>query len=656
VPVERPIEVLLNEIRVPKSAGQITGRFIPRGEVRGLIVLVQNLPGNYGVQVHAARLIEALVRDVPIEIVCVDGASGPADFSVCDALPSVARRRFFKHLLRKGYATAPEYLAATKPHLVFELWGVDSPRWFRSNHVVAAEIIKKRDDAIELMRTFTERLLSTCAPSLSTDFRILAEARQSYLASDQDGPYDAEGRIKQTRDFDAWLARNRAARAALLKKLKLYGSVTGALDSAKDTVRSELDKVRVSSSHGLPPSTTDLSFDTDIDEFALLVLAELSQSPLDGSVLYLLRAAFLCHRAVQLALPPDQADRFTSLMADGVFDKIEEACRQINRDVSPNDAFQIPDRLKHLLTRADRYYQAAANRSSVMATNTVAELARRKLTRGVLWVSGFHTPHCVESFQVQHGFAVLVVTPKVGQLDHQRTYDERIVSDESDHLEIDHSNVKPEMAHRPPLWMQFVLLSSGMLRRGKELQRRRAIRRWRTPVVDATSLAADARVLAVGCAAPELLAQIGQSVISGYVVGMDHFHTDLIPGPSPEPISSYLRRAGVSNRVNLINHITRFAPFMDSAFDAVISTSIDAIFNAGERKTAVREWVRVLKPGGQVAIVTTSPRQLEFIETILRSLNLERMEVRRFGSFGLSQVQLILAWKRTRLSGAVDHS
>src|SRR6185295_11997184 len=74
-------------------------------------------------------------------------------------------------------------------------------------------------------------------------------------------------------------------------------------------------------------------------------------------------------------------------------------------------------------------------------------------------------------------------------------------------------------------------------------------------------------------------------------------------GNRPEATWENARIEGVANRVEVKDGDARQLPFADHTFDVVISSlAIHNIPTSVERGQAVREMVRVLKPGGRLAI------------------------------------------------------
>ena len=61
---------------------------------------------------------------------------------------------------------------------------------------------------------------------------------------------------------------------------------------------------------------------------------------------------------------------------------------------------------------------------------------------------------------------------------------------------------------------------------------------------------------------------------------------------------------GVADRVDIVDGDMRKMPFADSTFDVVMANlSIHNIYNREERRGAIGEIVRVLKPNGKVALM-----------------------------------------------------
>src|SRR5262249_22179955 len=143
----------------------------------------------------------------------------------------------------------------------------------------------------------------------------------------------------------------------------------------------------------------------------------------------LIKAYILINLAVQCKLLPDQADSFTTLMADDGVKKIHDNIDLINSYLPLEQQLRFPDRLEMMLDSAYQYYRAVENRSESMAQNVVLEMKRRNLDRCILFTGGFHTVHCMASLKELYDVGSIVITPLVKKLDHEAAYNERLTKD-----------------------------------------------------------------------------------------------------------------------------------------------------------------------------------------------------------------------------------
>jgi len=87
-------------------------------------------------------------------------------------------------------------------------------------------------------------------------------------------------------------------------------------------------------------------------------------------------------------------------------------------------------------------------------------------------------------------------------------------------------------------------------------------------------------------------------------VGVDLWSGVDLSGNRAEATRENARRAGVADRVEVKDGDAQRLPFGDASFDVVISSLVLHNIPSQEgRRQAVREIARVLKPGGQLAIL-----------------------------------------------------
>jgi hypothetical protein len=165
---------------IPQRNGDITD-YNPGAEnpPRQIVVMIQDLHANVGVQKNIAAILYRLLRTnkIPTLLVCVEGASGEGDVSLLRSLPGFIRHGFEAMLLHKAYLTGAE-LAATEAaadwpqqqSVIWDrvkgwfsskrqigpvsispilLWGVDDPDLYRKNWRAAKFVDRTHYQALE---------------------------------------------------------------------------------------------------------------------------------------------------------------------------------------------------------------------------------------------------------------------------------------------------------------------------------------------------------------------------------------------------------------------------------------------------------------------------------------------------------------------------
>lgn len=176
-------------LAIPQRNGDITD-YNPGSESppRQIIVMIQDLHANVGVQKNIAAILYRLLRTnkIPSLLVCVEGASGEGDVSLLRSLPGFIRHGFEAMLLHKAYLTGAE-LAATEAAADWPqqqvvilnrirswfsstrqvgpvsispilLWGVDDPDLYRKNWRAAKFVDKTHYEALGELKATREML------------------------------------------------------------------------------------------------------------------------------------------------------------------------------------------------------------------------------------------------------------------------------------------------------------------------------------------------------------------------------------------------------------------------------------------------------------------------------------------------------------------
>ncbi len=117
-------------------------------------------------------------------------------------------------------------------------------------------------------------------------------------------------------------------------------------------------------------------------------------------------------------------------------------------------------------------------------------------------------------------------------------------------------------------------------------------------------LRGDERILDLGCGRGAVLLMAAQHLTTGRAVGVDLWRTVDQSGNSAEATRRNAVAEGVADRVELHTGDLRALPFEDNSFDVVLSSlAIHNISGRAGREKAIREAVRVLRPGGRLLIL-----------------------------------------------------
>lgn len=126
----------------------------------------------------------------------------------------------------------------------------------------------------------------------------------------------------------------------------------------------------------------------------------------------------------------------------------------------------------------------------------------------------------------------------------------------------------------------------------------------RDQILDSLNLAQAERVLDVGTG--RALYAIGAAKRlpkGGRVTGIDSWDPPRRPGNTLDAARENAKREGVSDKIRLEPWDPHKLPYPDGHFDAVVSSfALHHVTDGPDRTQAMRELLRVLKPGGKIAI------------------------------------------------------
>jgi ubiquinone/menaquinone biosynthesis C-methylase UbiE len=137
-------------------------------------------------------------------------------------------------------------------------------------------------------------------------------------------------------------------------------------------------------------------------------------------------------------------------------------------------------------------------------------------------------------------------------------------------------------------------------------------------------------VLDLGCGRGAVLTAVARRLTTGRVTGVDIWSRLDQSGNARDVTLRNASLEGVSDRVAIETGDMRALPFPDATFDLVVSSlAIHNIRSNAERRQAVTEGFRVLKPGGRMVIADI--RATRIYGDALRALGASHIERRRLG-------------------------
>lgn len=123
-------------------------------------------------------------------------------------------------------------------------------------------------------------------------------------------------------------------------------------------------------------------------------------------------------------------------------------------------------------------------------------------------------------------------------------------------------------------------------------------------VISQLGLRGDERALDLGCGRGAVLVLLALHLESGHAVGVDRWRAVDQSGNTSTAAQTNAQAEGVAARVDVCTGDLTAQPFPDAEFDLVVSSmTLHIISGATARAAALDEAVRVLRPGGRLALV-----------------------------------------------------
>ena len=127
---------------------------------------------------------------------------------------------------------------------------------------------------------------------------------------------------------------------------------------------------------------------------------------------------------------------------------------------------------------------------------------------------------------------------------------------------------------------------------------------YRDRILDALPWRGDEKVLDIGCGRGLMLIGAANRLKTGRTTGIDIWSKEDLSGNSGESAMANAKVEGVADRVRVENGDMRRLPYQPNSYDTVISSlAIHGLPDSADREKALLEMIRVLKPGGHLAIL-----------------------------------------------------
>ena len=175
--------------------------------------------------------------------------------------------------------------------------------------------------------------------------------------------------------------------------------------------------------------------------------------------------------------------------------------------------------------------------------------------------------------------------------------------------------------------------------------------RGRDAILNLVTWRGDEAVLDVGCGSGLLLVAAARRLTSGRATGVDLWLDRDQASNAPTRAINNAEIEGVTDRVSVETADMRALPFPDGAFDVVVSHwVVHNLENASDRRVAMTEMKRVLRPGGTILLTDIVLRD-EYLKTLrelgfdvsLKIPSIRRDKLLTLVSFGSYQPATVIA-------------
>jgi len=115
---------------------------------KGTIIYIQDLHANPEAGINLSKILENLIKDYNLDLICSEGASGVVDTSSVSNFPDKElKEKVAKAFIDSGELTGEEYLSITK-YPNFPIWGIEDEEAYFQHIIEFHKIMKFNPDAL----------------------------------------------------------------------------------------------------------------------------------------------------------------------------------------------------------------------------------------------------------------------------------------------------------------------------------------------------------------------------------------------------------------------------------------------------------------------------------------------------------------------------
>ncbi|MCX5693486.1 MAG: (d)CMP kinase [Candidatus Omnitrophica bacterium] len=461
----------ISQIHIPSEIGRIVevhqGTGAPEHQDK-LIVHIQDLHTNPEAEYNLAKILEVLLNDYKMGLVCSEGADGVVDTSSVSTFPdSQVREKISKIFVNAGELTGEEYLSITKyPDL--PIWGIESKDIYFRNIIDFNKIMKFNPGSQIFISQAKKALEELKARIYTKELIELDQKEADYKAQKIESPEY----VKYLLDSAASQPRSKN----ILSNYKNIGLLTETIDAEKKidqlkimnesqklllnlqsslnakSLNSDMDSLMAKSSLFKDQKISPFSFYSYLKDLANKHLKDefgAKYPNLNGFVDYLTKLNSLDSTKLFIELEDLNFEIKQALSRTDEQKTLIKALRNIsflegffnlkvsneeldyylnNKDFHKVAFFESflkpaikkynistfidynPDLIDSHLTELEDFYKVVKDRDIAMVNNSISEIEKRNSKVSALIAGGFHTKGITKLLK-EKGYSYIVISP-----------------------------------------------------------------------------------------------------------------------------------------------------------------------------------------------------------------------------------------------------